>query len=229
MNIRNLIAPVALSFSMACFGLAEATVTGDNLNVRKYPNGELVEQLQRHHPVRVVKEKDGWSQIVYTNIENGTTAFGWVSSDFLELAFEAETTECMVDPKSGQDLCFAIMEPDLQCNRQADSAGYSDCSIDIRYELSGIENIEKEMGLACEISLITKKLATEEWHTLTQSAEASHSVEAKLRESMDFNIQFPKGQPISYARVNNTDCELIYEDMPANAEPELGFFISDIF
>ena len=218
-NQRSIIALFLLSFSTACLGLADAKVTGNNLNVRKFPNGELVEQLRLNHPVRVVKEQDGWSQIVYTTSEGGLTAFGWVSSDYLEYAFEAETTECVIDPMNGQDLCLATMEPDLQCNRQNQSLGYSNCSIDVRYELSGNGDAEKELGISCVISLITKKLASNEWHNLTHSTKTSHSVSTTIRESLDLNIEFPKEQPISYVRVDSTECELILDAVSMTAEP----------
>lgn len=161
-NQRNLLGVFLLSLSMTCAGLDDATITVDDLNVRNLPRGEVIEKLNRNEPVQVTSEEDGWSKIVYKSNESGLTAYGWVASEYIEYAFEAEKTQCFEYQALGQELCLATMEPSLECNRLSSSLSYSDCSVDIRYEVSGADSNINELDVSCTVSLTTKKLSNGE-------------------------------------------------------------------
>ena len=156
MTLRNLIVLFLLSVSTACFGIEEGTITVDNLNVRGVPNGDVVDKLDKGHSVRVAKQEDGWSQVSYDRPETGTKGFGWVSSDYIALGFAAKDTQCE------QDLCVATLEPELDCNTQIGSLGYSNCIINVGYELSNKTNTEKQLGVSCTVDVTTKRLSDSE-------------------------------------------------------------------
>jgi hypothetical protein len=209
-KIHWIILAVTLSSSSICLGLSEALTTGENLNVRTSPEGDSVDQLDLNTTVRVVKEDGSWSQIVYTDNESGTTAYGWVSSQFLELQFVADHVDCTENTAGQQEQCLSTMEPEIQCNKSDLDGGYSSCTIKIRYEVTGLSVGITPKKIHCANTLSSRENLETDWatHSAFYEAALQKSADSMLRDFLSMTIEFNRGLVVRDFRVENTRCEL---------------------
>lgn len=213
-SLRRIIFIVTMSLSTLSFGLTEAEVTTDNLNVRKSPNGAVVKQLSKYQKVKVIKEENGWSQVVFLSAGSESASFGWVSSQFIRLNFETFATDCTSSPE-GAEHCVSIMEPSIQCKLGEHKKSYSACSISIRYELSNAENSFAAQGINCAADLVTKITTETELTSRKQSADFTfeETVSNGFRGSIKLDFVFSEEELVSLAQAGDAGCTPIFTDL----------------
>lgn len=220
--MRFILVLVLASVSSLALGLSEARVTADSLNVRKNPGGELVDKVGEGQLVKLVSEKDGWSQILYLKGESENASFGWVSSDFIELRFEAENTDCIRHPDTGENHCLSTMPANLQCHLHENitESSYKGCSVEIRYELSGLAGLNEPLKVSCHSELSIKTENDSAWKSAGQSLELvfTEYPEQRFMDAMVLEFEFGEQNPAAQAQIADTRCELLRETSLAHQE-----------
>lgn len=189
-----------------CFALTDAVVTGDNLNVRKSPGGEVVDKLKRDTSVKIVRDTNGWAQVVYLKNNSEDTSFGWVSSKFLDLQFVAQSTHC-THTDSGDESCISMMAPELQCQKTAGELGYSECSVKIRYEVKETAQIEADRHVLCSAALASKHVSTDQW-TMLVDESAQNLERGKSRRVVLLTFDFGDETAVTDIRIEKSQCEI---------------------
>ena len=177
MNIKQIYAACLwLIWSNLAYGLSDAVVTVESLNVRKAPKGEIVDVVLKEEKVRIVKTivdtNDGnkeWAQIIYQDTESGGTQFGWVAKRFLAEPFIAQKTTCLGENEGSNVDCLSTTAPDIQCKKNAATNTYTGCNVNIRYELTKID-ADEFYKVSCDAVLATKYFGTKHWEDRRESS-----------------------------------------------------------
>lgn len=180
----------------------------DNLNVRKTPDGEVIDKLGKGALVLITRVKGKWANVGYLG-PDGKLKTGWVASNYLRLVRRGDGySSDTYTTARGAEFTVSVSDTDLYC-REGFDGGYSGCEVEIEFEINTNYNgnDDPSVDVTCEAEV--SYTDTSGWSSSKSDSVSENVYVYSAYESgsvdVDFSFSFDEATRV---RLRDASCRI---------------------